>query len=64
MTYTKDEQAAWDAYFSQQAGWTLHPGSSFYREDGARPTLEECADMATKMVAIRRERMKKDLGEL
>ena len=54
MTYTKEEQAAWDAYFSQQAGWSMHPG--YHRENAIKPTLEECADFATKMVALRQER--------
>ncbi len=55
MTNTKEEQAVWDDFFCTLVGWTTHPG--YYRENATKPTLEECADMATKMMEVRRERM-------
>ena len=55
MTNTKEDQAAWDGYFAQQAGWSMHPG--YYRENATKPTLEECANAADEMLEIRRRRM-------
>jgi hypothetical protein len=51
---TEEEKAAWDIYFAEVAGWTFHPG--YYRENATKPTLEECADIADEMLAVRRRR--------
>lgn len=49
----------WDLYFATMAGWMMHPG---YCKDGSRPpSLEECADIADKMCAMRAERLGFDL---
>jgi len=54
MKLSDEEQKIWDAFFGEIAGWTIHPG--FNRENAKQPTLEECADMADKMIIIRRQR--------
>jgi hypothetical protein len=56
MTLTKEEQIVWDHYFGHLCGWTMHPGYSadYYRENAAKPTMQECADIATDMIEIRR----------
>lgn len=59
---TEEEQAAWDNYFAEVTGWTHHPG--YYRENATKPTLEECADIADQMLAIRRKRAGGDQPEI
>jgi hypothetical protein len=51
----EEEQAAWDSFFAEIAGWTFHPG--YFRDNATMPTLDECANKADQMVQIRRERM-------
>lgn len=36
---------------------SLEYSADYYRENAAKPTLEDCADKATKMVEIRRQRI-------
>lgn len=57
MTYTKEEQVVWDDFFCTLVGWTMHPG--YYRENAfpTKPTHEECADMATEMMEVRRSQI-------
>jgi hypothetical protein len=55
MTNTKEEQAVWDGYFGTAMGWSMHPG--YYRDNATKPTLNDCADIATKMLEIRRKRI-------
>ncbi len=43
-------------YFASLAAWVNHPG--YLREGSDPPTLEECADMAERMVLITEEREK------
>ena len=50
----EEERKAWDTYFSALVGWSMHPG--YYRENAEKPSLEECAHIADKMVIIRRTR--------
>lgn len=54
MKMSKEEQELWDQFFCEITGWTIHPG--FNRENAKQPTIEECADMADKMIITRRER--------
>ena len=51
---TEEDKAAWDMYFSALVGWSMHPG--YYRDNAEKPSLEECAHIADKMVIIRRTR--------
>jgi len=62
MTNTKEEQAIWDGYYGTLVGWTMHPGYSanYYRENAAKPSLEDCAAMATEMIEIRRRESNSD----
>jgi hypothetical protein len=57
MTYTKEEQTIWDGYNGTLVGWTLHPvySADYYRENAKKPTMEECGDIATQMIEIRRK---------
>lgn len=49
----------WDVYFCGLVGWMYHPG---YSRDGAHPlTLEECADLADMMMAVRATRFVEEL---
>lgn len=48
-----DEKLAFDVYFSTLVGWQFHPGAS--RDGAVRLSLEECADMALRMLNIRRQ---------
>ena len=41
---------AWQLYFATLVGMAMHPGYS--REGMHRPTLEECAEMADRMVRL------------
>lgn len=41
----------WDLYFASLCGWMLHPG--YCREGVEAPTVEECAELASKMVEER-----------
>ncbi len=50
---SEEEQKAWDMYFSALAGWSMHPG--YYRENATKPTLQGCADIADRMIKVRRE---------
>lgn len=51
------EVLAFDVYFASIAGFQFHPGAG--TKEHRKLTLQECADMATEMVRIRR----KTLGE-
>jgi len=55
MTNTKEDQAVWDMYFSALCGWAQHPG--YYRENATKPTIDDCAEMATKMMEVRQRRL-------
>lgn len=55
MHLDEKEQPVWDMFFSEVAGWSIHPG--FNRENAKQPTLEECAEMADEMMALRRKRL-------
>ena len=50
----------WDVYFAGLVSMTIHPG--FNREGTEKPTLEECADMADKMMLERDKRDEEWLG--
>ncbi len=54
----EEEQKVWDDYFCTLVGWAEHPG--YYRENATKPTLQGCADMADRMMVIRRERSGKN----
>jgi hypothetical protein len=42
-----------DMYFATVVGMAIHPGYS--RDNVKQLTLEECAEVASKMVAIRKQ---------
>lgn len=48
----------WDLYFSGIVGWKLHPG---YKRADVDIDLNACADLADKMIAVREERMIRNL---
>jgi len=50
-----DDQDVWDDFFGTLVGWAEHPG--YYRENATKPTLEDCADMADAMMAVRAKRI-------
>ena len=41
----------WDLYFAQVVGMNLHPGN--LRPNATPMTLEECAELADKMMEVR-----------
>ncbi len=49
-----DDQHAWDLYFSGIVGWSCHPG--YLKDPEKKLDLYKAADLATEMVAIRRQR--------
>ena len=49
-----------DMYFASLVSITLHPG--YNRENATQPTLEDCADMASKMLEVR-EKYINSMGE-
>ena len=51
---SEKDQAVWDMFFAEVAGWSIHPG--FNRENAKQPTISECADMADEMLRVRNER--------
>lgn len=46
----------WDMYFSGIVGWGLHPGYLKYEPDDDKMTLDDCADLADRMMKVREER--------
>ncbi len=48
-----DEKVAFDVYFASVTSMQYHPGAG--TKDHARLSLEECRDVAVKMVELRRE---------
>lgn len=44
----------WDLYFSSLCAWRMHPG--YQREGTIVPSLEECAELADEMVALKNRR--------
>ena len=54
MKMTDEELKVWDSYFAEISGWTYHPG--YFRDNAKMPTLEDCANVADKMIIIRRQR--------
>lgn len=51
---TDQQKTEWAMYFATIVGMQLHPGYS--RENVTALTLEECAEMADKMMALSSER--------
>lgn len=51
----KEDNAVWNGFFSTCVGWSMHPG--YYRENATRPTLEDCAATADKMLVISKQRL-------
>jgi len=49
-----DKESLFALYFSGVLGWQLHPGYS--REGVKRLTVDECAELAEKMVEITKEK--------
>ena len=49
-----------DMYFASLVSITLHPG--YNRENAVQPTLEDCAEMAAKMLEVR-EKYTNSTGE-
>ncbi len=46
-----DEKMAWDIYYAAIVSMTLHPG--YTREGTAKPSLENCAELADQMLKYR-----------
>lgn len=57
----EEEQKVWDDFYGTLVGWTYHPG--YYRENATKPTLEKCADVADRMIEVRRKRFSKANNE-
>jgi len=51
----KRHAEVWDDFFCTIVGWTMHPG--YYRDNADKPSLQDCAETADRMLEIRRERM-------
>lgn len=52
---TEEERRAWDWYYMTLVGWQFHPGN---RKE-PQLDLTEAAYLATEMVEVRRENMKR-----
>lgn len=48
-----DEKVAFDVYFASVTSMQYHPGAG--TKEHARLSLEECRNIAVKMIALRRE---------
>lgn len=48
-----DEKVAFDVYFASVTSMQYHPGAG--TKEHARLSLEECRDVATEMIALRRK---------
>ena len=53
MYLTEQEQNVFDIYFASISSMQFHPGSG--KKDHKQLSLQECADKALEMIAIRRE---------
>jgi hypothetical protein len=59
------ELGVFDIYFATLVGMAMHPGYS--RDNVTQPTLEDCAEKAQAMIAIRHKYVQDDefqMGEL
>ena len=52
-----NDQQLFALYFAGIVGWTLHPG--YLREGSGPKTLEQCRELAQKMVQITNEEYEK-----
>ena len=50
---SQEEYITFDMYFASLCSMQVHPGAG--TKDHAKLSLQECADMALEMIAIRRE---------